>query len=53
MAAQRREPSISSDLDRTLDRAAARSTMASHHLLADLNFEFHRAVRARRTTRSI
>src|SRR4029450_6191800 len=44
MAAGRREPSDIVDLDRTLDRAAAALDNAVYHLLADLNFEFHRAV---------
>jgi DNA-binding FadR family transcriptional regulator len=44
MAAERREASDLADLDRTLDRAATALDNAVHHLLADLNFDFHRAV---------
>jgi len=44
MAAQRREANDLADLDRTLDRAATALDNGVHHLLADLNFEFHRAV---------
>ena len=44
MAAERREPSDLADLERSLDRAATALDNAVHHLLADLNFEFHRAV---------
>ena len=44
MAAERREAGDLADLDRTLDRAATALDNSVHHLLADLNFEFHRAV---------
>jgi DNA-binding FadR family transcriptional regulator len=44
MAAERREPSDLADLERTLDRAATELDNAVYHLLADLNFDFHRAV---------
>ncbi len=44
MAAQRREANDLADLERTLDRAATALDNGVHHLLADLNFEFHRAV---------
>jgi|SoiMethySBSTD1v2_1073268.scaffolds.fasta_scaffold152292_2 DNA-binding FadR family transcriptional regulator len=44
MAAERREPSDLADLERTLDRAAAALDNVGYHLLADLNFDFHRAV---------
>ena len=44
MAAERREPSDLADLERTLDRAAAALDNVVYHLLADLNFDFHRAV---------
>ena len=44
MAAERRVPSDLADLDKTLDRAARALDATTPHLLADLNFEFHRAV---------
>ncbi|MEO5699942.1 MAG: FadR/GntR family transcriptional regulator [Casimicrobiaceae bacterium] len=44
MAAERRGPSDLADLERTLDRAASALDTAVLHLLADLNFDFHRAV---------
>ena len=44
MAAERREAADIADLERTLDRAASALDKAVYHLLADLNFEFHRAV---------
>ena len=44
MAAERREASDIADLERTLGRADGALDKAMHHLLADLNFEFHRAV---------
>lgn len=44
MAAERRESSDLADLERTLDRAASALDNAVYHLLADLNFDFHRAV---------
>lgn len=44
MAARRRAPSDIADLERTLDRAASALDNAVYHLLADLNFDFHRAV---------
>jgi len=44
MAAERREPSDLADLERTLERAARALDNAMYHLLADLNFDFHRAV---------
>lgn len=44
MAAERREPTDLDDLTRTLDRASDAIDHGVHHLLADLNFEFHRAV---------
>jgi len=44
MAAERRESADLADLARTLDRAAEAIDHDIHHLLADLNFDFHRAV---------
>ena len=44
MAAERRAPADLADLERTLDRAAAAIGNGMHHLLGDLNFDFHRAV---------
>ena len=44
MAAERREAADIGDLERTLDRAAGAIDTGVHHLLADLNFDFHRAV---------
>jgi len=44
MAAQRRSSGDLADLDRTLDRAARALDAAAQPLLADLNFDFHRAV---------
>ncbi|MEP6941445.1 MAG: FadR/GntR family transcriptional regulator [Betaproteobacteria bacterium] len=44
MAAERREDTDISDIDRTLDRAVIALDSAMYHLLADLNFDFHRAV---------
>jgi len=44
MAAERRDAGDLADLAGTLDRAATALDNAVHHLLADLNFEFHRAV---------
>ena len=44
MAAERREQADLADLARTLDRASDAIDHGVHHLLADLNFEFHRAV---------
>ena len=44
MAAERREHSDLADLERTLDRAATALDNVVYHLLADLNFDFHRAV---------
>ena len=44
MAAERREPADLADLARTLDRAGNAIDHGVHHLLADLNFDFHRAV---------
>jgi DNA-binding FadR family transcriptional regulator len=44
MAAERRDADDLGDLARTLDRAATALDNGVHHLLADLNFEFHRAV---------
>lgn len=44
MAAERRDPSDLADLERTLDRAGNALDNAVYHLLADLNFDFHRAV---------
>ena len=44
MAAERRESADLADLVKTLDRAAVAIDHGVHHLLADLNFDFHRAV---------
>ncbi|MDQ6620064.1 MAG: FCD domain-containing protein [Pseudomonadota bacterium] len=44
MAAERREAADLEDLDRTLDRAITAIDNRVDHLLADLNFDFHRAV---------
>ena len=44
MAAERREAGDLADLARTLERAATALDNGVHHLLADLNFDFHRAV---------
>jgi DNA-binding GntR family transcriptional regulator len=44
MAAQRRSSADLADLDRTLDRASRALDTAVEPLLADLNFDFHRAV---------
>lgn len=44
MAAERREAADLADLDGTLERAATAIDNATHHLLGDLNFDFHRAV---------
>lgn len=44
MASERREPSDLVDLERTLERAASALDKGMLHLLADLNFDFHRAV---------
>jgi len=44
MAAHRREPNDLVDLAHTVDRAATALDDGMYHLLADLNFEFHRAV---------
>jgi GntR family transcriptional regulator, transcriptional repressor for pyruvate dehydrogenase complex len=44
MAAERREAPDLVDLQRTLERAANALDNNVYHLLADLNFEFHRAV---------
>ena len=44
MAAERRLPADIADLERTLDRAAAAIDNGMHHLLGDINFDFHRAV---------
>ena len=44
MAAERRELSDLGDLERTLERAASALDNGMLHLLADLNFDFHRAV---------
>jgi GntR family transcriptional repressor for pyruvate dehydrogenase complex len=44
MAATRREPVDIADIERTLDRAASELDNGVYHLLADLNFDFHRAV---------
>lgn len=44
MAAERRKSADVSDIERTLDRAGEAIDGAGFHLLADLNFDFHRAV---------
>jgi DNA-binding FadR family transcriptional regulator len=44
MAAERRSEDDVADLGRTLDRAASALDNRVYHLLADLNFDFHRAV---------
>ncbi|HVF65998.1 MAG TPA: FCD domain-containing protein [Casimicrobiaceae bacterium] len=44
LAAERRTARNLSDLDATLARAADQLNRGVYHLLADLNFEFHRAV---------
>ena len=44
MAAQRRTNADLADIERTLARAANELDNGIYHLLADLNFEFHRAV---------
>ena len=44
MAAERRTNTDIADIDRTLARAASELDAGSYHLLADLNFDFHRAV---------
>lgn len=44
MAAERREASDLVDLERTLERAAVALDNQVYHLLADINFDFHRAV---------
>lgn len=44
MAAQRRNNADLVDIERTLARAANELDNGIYHLLADLNFEFHRAV---------
>jgi GntR family transcriptional regulator, transcriptional repressor for pyruvate dehydrogenase complex len=44
MAAERRGLADVADIERTLDRAASAIDNGIHHLLADLNFDFHRAV---------
>ena len=44
MAAERRDAADLADLARTLDRAESSIDRGVHHLLADLNFDFHRAV---------
>ena len=44
MAAQRRTNADLADIERTLARAANELDNGTYHLLADLNFEFHRAV---------
>ena len=44
MAAERRDARDLGDLAATLERAATALDNAVHHLLADLNFDFHRAV---------
>ena len=44
LAAERRSDTDLADLERTLARAASELEHGIYHLLADLNFEFHRAV---------
>jgi DNA-binding FadR family transcriptional regulator len=44
MAAERRMTADLAALDATLERAADAMVTGMHHLLADLNFDFHRAV---------
>ena len=44
MAAERRGADDVTDIQRTLDRAASELDNGVYHLLADLNFDFHRAV---------
>ena len=44
MAAERRTSEDLADLDATLARAASEMDHGRYHLLADLNFDFHRAV---------
>ena len=44
MAAERRTSADIADIDRTLGRAASELDANRYHLLADLNFDFHRAV---------
>ena len=44
MAAQRRDPSDLEDIQHALDRVASELDNGVYHLLADLNFEFHRAI---------
>ena len=44
MAAERRDATDLADLERTLDRACNALANCVYHLLADLNFDFHRAV---------
>ena len=44
MAAERRDAGDVADLSRTLGRADSALARGVHHLLADLNFDFHRAV---------
>ena len=44
MAAERRDAADVADIARTLDRAESSIDRGVHHLLADLNFDFHRAV---------
>jgi GntR family transcriptional repressor for pyruvate dehydrogenase complex len=44
IAAERRTATDLADLERTLARAASELEHGVYHLLADLNFEFHRAV---------
>ena len=44
MAAERRSNADLADIERTLARAANELDHGVYHLLADLNFEFHRAV---------
>lgn len=44
LAAERRSSADLADLERTLGRAADELDHGVYHLLADLNFEFHRAV---------